>query len=169
MSIMTSTEVEDVFDYRDSNLWWRHRSKGRQFGKPAGGYNPEGYRSIKFDGVSYWAHRLIWLLHHPDWDMTFTRQNTIDHIDGRPWNNDISNLRLATQNEQMQNAVTPINNTSGHKGVSWDKTACKWAVKVHFNGIAYYGGHFDEDELDIAVAQATLMRNHYHGKFAKHG
>lgn len=63
-------------------------------------------------------HRLI---------MGYPEQN-IDHINGNKLDNRRENLRLCTQSGNTANAGKRINNTSGYKGVSWDKKAKRWSV-----------------------------------------
>src|SRR5258705_2025673 len=46
----------------------------------------------------------------------------IDHADGNKLNNQRSNLRTCTHQENMQNSrILHTNNTSGHKGEAFDK------------------------------------------------
>ena len=46
---------------------------------------------------------------------------------------DGTNVRNLTSN-------IPENNTSGFKGVSWDKRRCKWAARIEFKGKVYHLG-----------------------------
>jgi len=43
----------------------------------------------------------------------------VDHIDGDPSNNNISNLRWCNKKLNALNSKKPINNTSGYKGISF--------------------------------------------------
>ena len=95
-SLMTATEVEDLFIYRDSDLYWRFRGGKKAVDDPAGGVY-DGWRKVGHNGARYYVHKLIWLLHHPEWDMDMNHQNTIEHMDGNRMNNDISNLQHSTR------------------------------------------------------------------------
>ena len=66
----------------------------------------------------------------------------IDHIDRNPLNNCRTNLRFATQREQNINQGLNNRNTSGVKGVSWDKTRNKWKVQIDRK----YGGLYTSFE-----------------------
>jgi hypothetical protein len=89
----------------------------------------------------------------------------IDHIDGNPSNNKLENLRLANQKENSRNSKKPKNNTSGYKGVHWNKEKEKWQARVMINTITKHIGYF-EDLIEAAKAynEAALK---YHGEFAK--
>lgn len=41
---------------------------------------------------------------------------------------------------------TPKSNTSGIKGVTWDKSRCKWLAQIRFKGKLYYLGRYDTKE-----------------------
>ena len=63
--------------------------------------------------------------------MAFTNvenKSFVDHIDNDKSNNNIANLRWATRAENNQNASMRKDNTSGVKGVSWDKDTNKLMV-----------------------------------------
>ncbi len=47
--------------------------------------------------------------------------NQIDHLDGNKANNMWSNLRLATNGQNQANTQLRKTNTTGYKGVTWNK------------------------------------------------
>ena len=61
----------------------------------------------------YKAHRIVWVLHHGSIDPDLY----IDHIDGNPFNNKISNLRLVSPTENSRNAKMHVRNKTGVTGV----------------------------------------------------
>lgn len=46
-------------------------------------------------------------------------------------------------------AKIPKNNTSGIKGVGWDKSRRKWTANITFKGTVYYLGRFDNKEMAV--------------------
>ena len=163
-------EINALFEYRDGDLWWKERPSYSHVDmtKPAGYIHPTGYRRIRISGKQYLAHRLIYKLHNPDWDITDTSQdNSLDHINGDGLDNRIENLRSATQSQNKVNAGKNKNNTSGYKGVTWHKPAGTWMVQVMLNGKSHYGGLFDN--LKDAAVRAAQMREQMHGEFVNHG
>jgi hypothetical protein len=70
----------------------------------------------------------------------------IDHIDNSRINNDISNLRWATHTENSQNASISSNNSSGVKGVYFNKKANKWQAYIQIDGIKIHLGLYDTIE-----------------------
>ena len=81
-------------------------------GAIAGTTRRDGYVQVRVDGRLYLVHRIIWLFAHKAWP-----EFELDHIDGNPSNNAISNLRSATHAENLQNAKICIKNSSGCTGV----------------------------------------------------
>jgi len=61
----------------------------------------------------------------------------VDHINGNPLDNRRDNLRICSNSANLRNGNLRINNTSGYKGVSWDKSRKKWAtvIKVKYKSI----------------------------------
>ncbi|KAK9817097.1 hypothetical protein WJX72_009520 [[Myrmecia] bisecta] len=53
-----------------------------------------------------------------------------DHRDGEKLNNTRANLRVATHAENVRNRGRFKNNTSGYKGVSWNKQNRKWFASI---------------------------------------
>ena len=66
----------------------------------------------------------------------------VDHIDGDGLNNTRRNLRDATPAQNHCNAPRRSRNTSGYKGVSWDKERARWAAEVRMGGRRIRCGRF---------------------------
>jgi hypothetical protein len=91
---------------------------------------------------------------------------TVDHIKNKN-DNRIENLREADQNQQQHNKGLTKSNTSGVKGVSWNKRNEKWEAHLKFEGKKIHVGYFiDIKEAEIAVKK---LREQLHGEFANHG
>lgn len=89
----------------------------------------------------------------------------IDHRDGSGLNNCRANLRLATRAQNKANSRTPRNNTSGFKGVMWDKEQRKWRAMLRFAGKLLHLGRFtDKIEAARAYNEAAVK---YFGEFAR--
>jgi hypothetical protein len=67
----------------------------------------------------------------------------VDHIDGNPLNNRRSNLRLASKAENGRNAKLSRANSTGLKGVTWDRRYKKWRAQITCNKINRNLGRFD--------------------------
>ena len=76
----------------------------------------------------------------------------VDHKDNNKTNNNISNLRFATTKENSQNSSIRLDNTSGCKGISWNKKAKKWNAKITIDGIKIHLGYYDNLE-DAKIAR----------------
>lgn len=91
-----------------------------------------GYYQVQLQGVRYQSHRIVALLHNLGVD-----DFVIDHIDRDKSNNKISNLRLVSQKENMQNKnqyKLSSNNTTGVQGVSYSKQRDYWVAGWYENG-----------------------------------
>ncbi len=73
----------------------------------------------------------------------------VDHIDNNPLNNKKNNLRICSSSENNMNRKKPKNNTSGHKGVYFDKKAQKWRVYIQINKRTKYIGSYEDIETAI--------------------
>ena len=88
----------------------------------------------------------------------------IDHEDSNGLNNQRYNLRPATSNQNNRHRKMNSNNTSGYKGVTWDKESMKWKASVQVDGRTVNLGRFP-DLLDARDA-ADSGRLKYHKDFA---
>lgn len=67
----------------------------------------------------------------------------IDHIHGNKLDNRKSELRIVAQSDNKKNRSINTNNTSGYKGVSWNKNKQKWVANIQCNGQQFYLGAFE--------------------------
>jgi len=129
--ILTQDQVKSLFHYDSENgiFKWRFNNGGRvSANNIAGCKNHHGYIVIFFKKKIYQAHRLAWLYVHG-----YMPPQQIDHINRDRSDNRLINLRLATHSLNNQNKKIQINNTSGFKGVSYDKKIKKWVSNIGIN------------------------------------
>ena len=58
----------------------------------------------------------------------------VDHKNRNKFDNRFRNLRKATCSQNGANRTKQVNNTSGFKGVTWDKSRKKWKAQLKKNG-----------------------------------
>lgn len=97
-------------------------------------------------------------------DIKVPNGHNIDHKDRNKLNCLDDNLRICTNPQNNQNRGKQNNNTSGHKGVSWNKRYKKWEAKIRVNGKPVHLGYYSIIE-DAARAYNTAAIK-YHGEFA---
>lgn len=81
----------------------------------------------------------------------------IDHIDGVRINNAWDNLRQAANEENGRNRGASRNNTSGYKGVSFDKRAGRYEAYVNIGGRKNSLGLFETAELANTSRQKEIL------------
>jgi 5-methylcytosine-specific restriction endonuclease McrA len=89
----------------------------------------------------------------------------VDHWDGNGLNNRKRNLRIVTHQQNGCNRGPQANNTSGYKGVSWNKRDGKYEAWIRVNDRKIHLGYFD-DILDAAKAYNEAAAR-LHQEFAK--
>ena len=87
----------------------------------------------------------------------------VDHIDNNKTNNNLTNLRWATLTENQMNRQISNNNTSGIKGVSFNKATNKWRAQISINGKNTYLGRFETIE-EASTARQSKALEHF-GEF----
>ena len=105
-------------------------------------------------------HRLVANAFIPRVDITKTY---VDHIDNNRLNNTISNLRWCNFQENHFNRQLSSKNTSGIKGVSWDKHRQKWIAFIKVNQKYYNLGRFAN--IDDAKQMRQLKAKELFGEY----
>ena len=160
MSELSQQNFICLFNYKDGHLYWKVNSNRKvKAGQKAGSLDSKGRWRVGIKGKSYQAHRIIFCLHHG------YMPNLIDHIDGNPLNNLIDNLRPANYSTNGFNRKININNTSGTKGLVWNKVANKWQAKVKVSGKNMYFGYYKHKEIGSIIIE--MARHKLHGSFMR--
>lgn len=143
---ITQEYLQSVLHYDPETgiFTWKNSGKGRKLGRPAGALHKK-LRSVQLQvgGKLYYAHRLAWLYMTGEWP-----KEHVDHMDGNPGNNRWSNLREATNAENMQNQrrARKDNQSSGLLGVTWHKAAQKFMAQINVDKRHIYLGLFETAE-----------------------
>lgn len=145
-----------------TGLFHRLTAPGKRsdlIGTVAGYPSDQGYTMISVDNRKYRAHRLAWFYVMGKWP-----SKLLDHRNRVKNDNRWDNLREATkaQNEQSKGPTTA--NTSGHKGVYWNKCANKWQAYIKQDGQVQYLGIYTS--FDEAVAARLAKEKQLFGDFA---
>jgi hypothetical protein len=132
--------LKEHLDYNPDTgiiIWKKITSNRVKVGREAGGCKPSLWcptprveKSIGFKGGRYLLSRIIYFMYYGE----DPAELTIDHIDGNPLNNKISNLRLATRGQNSFNKKLQINNKSGVSGVYFRNDVNKWTAVIQVRG-----------------------------------
>jgi hypothetical protein len=168
VSAVTKEYLTSILDYDPAtgDFRWRHRDdrrsawNSRHAGTVAGAVNTRGHIQIRIEGVLFLSHRLAWLYMTGEWPA-----KSIDHINNVGTDNRFSNLRPADAKDQVGNSKIRMDNTSGVKGVYWNRSLCKWAAGIKIDGKQTHLGSFIDKEK-AATAYERAARSHF-GEFAK--
>lgn len=148
-----SFEIDD-----EGKFFWKvpHGPFGTMPAGKVAGCISRGYRVIGFGGRLNLAHHISWLMHYDEWP-----RRMLDHINGNRDDNRPANLRLATAEINAQNQQgAPRHNTSGIRGVSWDRTRGKWMAKISIGGRGRNLGRFNSIEEATAAYEAARAEHH---------
>ena len=122
--------------------------------------NGQGYNVIAIDQKIFNAHQIAWYLFYGEWT-----SDGIDHRNTCKSDNRITNLRLASNSENHANVSLTAANTSGRKGVTWNKKCGKWHAQIKVNGKNKYLGLYSN--IDEAHNAYVLAANENFGEFAR--
>lgn len=141
-----STVVDDA-DYAWLNQWKWYYQKGH------------AVRKVKLENgkwIRFWMHRVI--------AKTPAGFET-DHRDGDGLNNRRYNLRTATHSQNNHNRGKYATNTTGYKGVSFDKRDKIYRAFIMLNGTNTCLGRFGVPEEAATVYCQAAEK--LHGEFAR--
>lgn len=153
-----------IYRPRTGEFVWRkrrgHKNWNTRFaGKVAGWVDDYGYVVIDVGCSRTKAHRLAFAFMRGFWPYE------VDHRNGVRSDNRWANLRVASRTQNNANAKLRVNNTSGYKGVSFDRKTKKWRAHFRVHGRRFHCPR----RADIEQARRDYIRlaiKHF-GEFAR--
>lgn len=158
---LTRKLIRKFFIYDSKTGVFKNRiDRGHQEkGKIAGWKDRQGYLVIELGKKVYRLHRLAFL-----YVTGKLPKYLVDHRDRDKSNNRWSNLREATKSQNGVNCKLSKKNTSGIKGVSYDKNTGKWVVHMRINKKTKYFGEFCDINEAAKVRKKAVLE--FYGEFA---
>lgn len=151
-------ELRRLFNYSPSTglVTRRVRTANRHVvGEIVGTPGGRGYLQVTVYSRKYPLHCLIWCWLYGTWPTTDIDHKNRDRADNRK-----VNLRLTTRSENNHNSGLSRRNTSGHKGVCWDKARQQWIAHITTDGKQIFLGRFTDPELAGASYRAAKALYH---------
>ena len=143
--------------------WKNDGTRGVKAGDIAGSKMKSGYVMLSVKGKKLLAHRIAWLFVHGEFP-----EGNIDHINRNKSDNRIANLRPATYEQNAQNRLKNIKNTSGYKGVTWHKRDERWQAAITVKGKVLHLGYYKVlDDASKAYIEAS-KKYQSHSIFKEH-
>lgn len=116
-----TTRVDDAdVEQLSQHRWWVHVTRGGN-----------AYAWTKIDGRHTYMHRLL-----------MPGVKMVDHKNNDSLDNCRENLRAADHSGNAANSKTRVDNTSGLKGVSFDKSRGRWMASITVGGVQKNLGRF---------------------------
>jgi hypothetical protein len=119
----------------------------------------KGYKKVSILEKDIMIHRVAWFLFYREWPT-----NQIDHINRIKFDNRICNLREATSSENNINKPNQSNNTSGYKGVMYEKSSGKWIAYIGYNNKTIKIGRFIN--IEDAIKARLDKEKEFYGEFS---
>jgi hypothetical protein len=120
---------DEDFDELNQYKWYAHKNKGGIW------YVDRTIKYVDEKHKTISMHRKI---------MDFPSGKDIDHVNHDGLDNRKCNLRVCTRSQNKKNARLSKNNSSGLKGVHWNKRNKKWMALIAKDKKRIYLGLFDD-------------------------
>tara|TARA_R110000744_G_C19070137_1_gene530057 strand:- start:83 stop:661 length:579 start_codon:yes stop_codon:yes gene_type:complete len=131
-------------------------------GKVAGSSDGQGYKKVGIarggKTMNIHCHRLALYLS----GVEIAKGLHVDHIDGDGSNNELSNLRVVTCQENMRNAKLSYGNKSGAVGVCWNYNAGKWRSAIRIDYKTIHLGYYTNKDDAIEARKAAEVKYGFH-------
>ena len=162
--MLTQSRLKELFsyDYETGNFTVIKNRKGssKKIGDLLGSKNFAGYLEAAIDAKKYYLHRLAYLY------MTGSfPEGNIDHCNRNKSDNFWKNLKVVTQQENLENNILPRKHGSlGYRGVHRYKD--KFRAKINHKGKQIHLGQFvtvEEASQAYLKAKPLIHKNFYEG------
>src|SRR5216684_8823237 len=161
--LISHSKLKQYLRYQPSTGFWFRRTAYRanySVGDRADRRRTSGYFYVMLKKRRYPAHRLAVFYMTGVWLPEVT-----DHRDTDTENNKWDNIRPATQTQNLANARRRKDNTSGYRGVSWNKEKKKWHARIVCRGKVTILGYFPSKfKAHVAYRRAAKVQ---FGEFAR--
>ena len=155
--------INDVFfylDYINGNFYWKNPTSFRVKKGELAQVQGQRYLHLTINKKRYVKHKLVFFIHHG------YAPKIIDHIDGNPLNNEISNLREADKYQNTWNAKVRRHSSIGLKGVTFHPQTKKYRARIRCKHKTYSLGLFaTKEEAHQAYCKASLTLHQEFGRF----
>lgn len=149
-----------AYDPSTGDLTWKIAFANVKVGDMAGWINKSsGYRIIKIRKRDFRVHRIIFAIMTGQWPA-----ECIDHINGDRSDNRWSNLREATNTQNLWNKAPNKNSRTGIRGVHYSKSSRGWVAKIGHQKKVIHLGVFSC--IEQARAARERAANELYGEFA---
>ena len=149
---ITQAYLHEILEYDPETGVLKNRiNRGRRgkAGHVHNSLNTGGYRVVCIDGTQYKTSRVIWFMMTGAWPRL-----KIDHEDRDRTNERWTNLRQATQGQNMGNRSVGKNSTTGIKGVC--KRGKRFSAQIRIGGkLTHLGYYPTETEAAEAYREAA--------------
>jgi len=133
-----------TYSHKTGLFKWKKSKYSRAVeGEVAGRPTTAGHVQLSIEGKRYAAHRLVYLYVYGKMP---NKTLVVDHINGNKQDNRLSNLRVVSHAQNLQNSKRSKANSSGYKGVTFEKNIGKWRAYITKNYKTTKLGFFDTKE-----------------------
>lgn len=108
-------------------------------------------RHIFSKGPFEWMHRKLL-------GLTYGDGKIVDHINRNGLDNRRCNIRIANKSLNSINRPLQRNNTSGYRGIYWDKKRNLWEVQIKTKGIRKHLGRFADIKAAALAFDKEALR-----------
>lgn len=148
-------EANRIYQYDSENgglVWKAFKNPAHpgmaKIGASVGGDDGSGYKMCMLLGHKFKVHQIVWMMQTGEFPKML-----IDHIDRNPLNNNIENLRLATDAQNLANCATVC---APMAGVRKDPKGHGYRADISINRKKKFIGYFKTaEEAHAAYVQAT--------------
>lgn len=151
----------------EQGIRWKVKPRrGVHVGDPAGATWGK-YAMVQINKKLYTTHRIVWIMVNGSID----RAVQIDHIDNNKKNNDITNLRRASNGTNQMNMRAKCNSRTGVRGLSIHNlhrsyNGYRYNIQVSgTDGVKHRKTYALDVGLELVLAVVTAMKRELHGEF----
>ena len=158
--MLTQNQLKELVLYDENTgiFTRKYPVNNRKAGSICGWTKKTGYVEMTLNKKTYGAHRLAWLYVYG-----YFPKNEIDHIDGNPSNNRISNLRDVPHKTNSENLVkSRIDNKLNVLGVCYHKASKMFMSQIQVNKEKIHLGLFNTIE-EAKLAYIEAKRKYHEG------